>query len=286
MAAEGINIDADIHARLTALGQLPDDAFPLGEAALLLAASREPGLNTGPYERHLGRLADEVAELAGQTKGADIPPVRAQRDALVEVIARRYGYGGNESVFDDLDAANLARVIDTRRGLPVSLGIIYMDVCERLGWSMTGIDFPGRFVVRLSLGADRMILDLFEGAKELHPPDLRVMLKTMAGAEAELDPRFLQEMPARRVILRLEDNIRVRQMQAGDLAAAADTLQGMLLIAPDVGHLWREAGLLNARLDRIANAVAALENYLKCEPGQENGYEASKLLQELRARLN
>ena len=73
---------------------------------------------------------------------------------------------------------------------------------------------------------------------------------------------------------------------AGDLAAAADTLQGMLAIAPDVGHLWRESGLVNARLDRIANAVAALENYHKCEPGQENGYEASKLLQELRARLN
>lgn len=278
--------DAEVRARLTVLGQMPDDEFRLAEAALLLAASREPGLNIGPYERHLARLAEEVAEFAGQGAEADAPPVRQQRDALVEVIARRYGYGGNESVFDDLDAANLARVIDTRRGLPVALGIIYMDVCERLGWSMTGIDFPGRFVVRLSRGSDRMILDLFENAKELTPPDLRVMLKTMAGAEAELDPRYLGEMTARRVVLRLEDNIRVRQMQAGDLAAAADTLQGMLAIAPDVGHLWRESGLVNARLDRIANAVEALEEYLKCEPGQENGYEASKLLQELRARLN
>ena len=282
MASAPDDMEDATRAGLRELGRLDDAAFPMVAAALHLAALRQPGLNTGPYERHLERLASEVAEYAGPGDHS----LAEKHEALAQVIDRRYGYGGNESVFEDLDAANLARVIDTRRGLPVALGVIYMDVCRRLGWVMVGLDFPGRFLVRLEDAGGRMILDLFEDCRELSPPDLRAMLKTLAGAEAELQPRFLSEMTPRQVLLRLEDNIRVRQMQRGDLAAAADTLSLMLLVAPEAGHLWREAGIVNARLERIASAVEALEEYLKCAPGEENGYEASLLLQELRAKLN
>ncbi|PIW29696.1 MAG: hypothetical protein COW30_04515 [Rhodospirillales bacterium CG15_BIG_FIL_POST_REV_8_21_14_020_66_15] len=283
MTADRTNGMADgIRRTLETIGRTADEDFPLAGAALALAAARQPGLNTGPYERHLARLADDVADHAGPGE----PPLALKHEALVQVLDRRYGYGGNESVFEDLDAANLARVIDTRRGLPVALGIVYMEVCRRLGWAMAGLDFPGRFLVRLEDAGGRMILDLFEGGRELSPPDLRGMLKTVAGAKAELRPRFLTEMTARQVVLRLEDNIRVRQMQKGDLAAAADTIDLMLLIAPGAGHLWREAGIVNARLERIASAVEALEEYLRFGPGGENGYEASLLLQELRAKLN
>ena len=272
----------DLRRALGEIGRRDDAGFPVADAALHLAAARLPGLNLGPYERHLARLTAEVADYAGP----GTPSLAGQYDALIQVIDRRYGYGGNESVFEDLDAANLARVIDTRRGLPVALGIVYMEVCNRLGWSLVGLDFPGRFLVRLEDAGGRMILDLFEGGRELMPPDLRGMLKTMAGADAELHPRYLSEMTARQVVLRLEDNIRVRQMQRGELADAADTIALMLLVAPDTGHLWREAGIVNARLDRVARAVEALEEYLKRAPGEENGYEASLLLQELRAKLN
>ncbi|MAN80929.1 MAG: hypothetical protein CMM77_07095 [Rhodospirillaceae bacterium] len=282
MAVSGSALADDILQTLSDIGRTADADFPIAKAALYLAAARLPGLNLGPYERHLERLTKEVADYAGP----GTPTLADQYEALVQVIDRRYGYGGNESVFDDLDAANLARVIDTRRGLPVALGIVYMEVCNRLGWSLVGLDFPGRFLVRLDCSGERKILDLFEGGRELLPPDLRGMLKTMAGADAELQPQYLSEMTARQVVLRLEDNIRVRQMQRGDLADAADTLALMLTIAPDAGHLWREAGIVNARLDRVVSAVEALEAYLKCAPGEENGYEASLLLQELRAKLN
>lgn len=282
MAVSGGALADDILQTLGDIGRTTDADFPIAKAALYLAAARLPGLNLGPYERHLERLTKEVADYAGP----DTPVLADQHDALVQVIDRRYGYGGNESVFEDLDAANLARVIDTRRGLPVALGVVYIEVCNRLGWSMVGLDFPGRFLVRLELAGERRILDLFEGGRELTPPELRSMLKTMAGADAELQPQYLSEMTARQVVLRLEDNIRVRQMQRGDLADAADTLSVMLLIAPEASHLWREAGIVNARLDRVASAVEALEAYLKCAPGEENGYQASLLLQELRAKLN
>ena len=281
-AHPGTELEESLRRALTEMGQTPDDAFPMFAASLHLAAARQPGLNLGPYERHMERLVGEVRDYAGPG-GATM---KLKHEALVQVIDRRYGYGGNESVFEDLDAANMARVIDTRRGLPVALGVIYIEVCRRLGWRMVGLDFPGRFLVRLDDGPERIVLDLYEDGKEMTPPELRTMLKTMAGAEAELHPRYLAEMTDREVLLRLEDNIRVRQMQRGELTAAADTIELMLMIAPDAEHLWREAGIINARLERFASAVAALEEYLKRGPGGENGYEASLLLQELRAKLN
>ena len=208
------------------------------------------------------------------------------REALVEVLARRYGYGGNDAVFDDLEAADLTRVIDRRRGLPVALGILYLHVCEEVGWPLVGIDFPGRFLMRLGDGAGRLMVDPFDDLQVLAAPDLRALLKAVSGPDAELTPDRMAEMTGRRVILRLEDNIRLRQMQRGDLADAAETLDAMLLVAPGVDFLWREAGLVNARLGHLQRAVAALETYLAQAPGAEQGYQVSLLLQELRARLN
>lgn len=274
--------EPDIRDRLREIGDAPDDAFPLSEAALCLAHARRPGLNLSPYRRHLDRLTAEVRAHAGEER----PAVDGMREALVQVLARRYGYGGNDSAFEDLAAADLARVIDRRIGLPVALGILYIEVATRLGWPLAGVDFPGRFVVRLGAGTDVRVIDLFDGPTDLDAPALRALLKAVAGPEAELEPRFLEAMTPRRVLLRLEDNIRVRQMRRGDLAGAAETLEGMLLVAPGAGHLWREAGLVNARLDRLQTAVAQLEEYLKRAPGADGGYQASLLLQELRARLN
>lgn len=275
-------MDAETRDRLAAIGDTPDDAFPLFEAALWLARARRPDLNPAPYRRHLDRLTEEVRAHADEAR----PSTEAMREALVQVLARRYGYGGNEAAFEDLDAADIARVVDRRIGLPVALGILYIEVCARLGWPLSGIDFPGRFVVRLGAGPDTRLIDLFDGPRDLDAPALRGVLKAVAGPQAELEPRHLEVMTPRRVVLRLEDNIRVRQMQRGQLAAAADTLEAMLLVAPGAGHLWREAAMVNARLDRIQTAVAQLEEFLRRAPGGDGGYQTSLLLQELRARLN
>jgi len=275
-------VDAETRGRLRDIGEIPDDAFPLFDAALWLARARRPGLNLAPYRRHLDRVTAEVRDHAGEAR----PATALMREALVQVVARRYGYGGNDSAFEDLEAADLPRVIDRRFGLPVALGVLYIEVAARLGWPLCGIDFPGRFVVRLGAGGDVRVIDLFDGPRDLDAPALRQVLKAVAGPETELEPRFMAEMTGRRVVLRLEDNIRVRQMQRGDLAGAADTLEAMLLVAPGAGHLWREAGLVNAQLERIQTAAAQLEEYLRRAPGADGGYQTSLLLQELRARLN
>lgn len=271
-----------LRERLEAVGALADADIDLAETALALAGIERPRVSLAPYYRHLDRLAHEVG--AYMVGGPDKLEMRIE--ALVQVLAKRYGYAGTEEAFEDPDSANLTRVIDNRCGLPVALGILYLHAAQALGWPATGVDFPARFFVRLDCKGRRAILDPFDGGRQLTPRDLRAFFKAVAGNQAELTPEHYRSVGNREVLLRLQNNVKVRHLRAGHMAAALETVQTMLLLAPDKAPLWREAGLLNMRLDNVQAAVVSLEEYLNRSTSDPARYRASVLLQELRGRLN
>ncbi len=279
-----MRLPKNIRARLTKIGRSPDSDIDLGAAALVLASVDRPGVALEPYRRHLERLAGEVRTYVGGTEPT--VPLDLRIEALVQVIAKRYGYGGTETVFDDLDAANFMRVIDGRSGLPIALGILFIQTARSLGWAIDGLDFPGRFLVRLEAGGERRILDPFAGGAVLEPRDMRDMFKQVAGNHVELTPDHYREMGNRDILLRLQENIKSRMLRGDRPDDALEILEAMLLFAPDVAELWREAGLLHAKLDNIKDAVEALEEYLRLSGGESARYNTMVLLQELRARLN
>jgi regulator of sirC expression with transglutaminase-like and TPR domain len=279
-----VRLPADIRTRLVKIGQLPDQHIDLADAALILAAAERPGVSLDPYRRHLERLVADVRAYAGGTRPE--APLNLRIEALVQVIVRKYGYGGTESVFDDLEAANLMRVIDSRSGLPIVIGILFIHTARALGWPMQGLDFPGRFLVRIEADGKRRILDPFGGGRVLGAPDMREMFKAVAGNHVELTPNHYREMGNRDMLLRLQGNIKARLLRGERLYDAVETIEAMLLFAPASTELWREAGLLHARLDHVKDAVAALEEYMRQSGGDNARYNTSILLQELRTRLN
>jgi len=271
----------DIRALLVETGNHGEENIDLAETALILASAVRPGVSRAPYLRHLQVLVDEVADYAGGTRAE----LGRQVEALTQVIIKRYGYGATND-FDDLDAANLMRVIDTRSGLPVVLGILFIHVSGSLGWQVSGIAFPGRFLVRLEYNGTRTIIDPFANGRALTAQDLREMLKALSGNHAELAPKYYREMSARAILLRLQENIKTRLLREGRLEDALDVIETMLLFAPDTSYLWRECGLIQARLYRIREAVISLEEHLKRSTGVDACYSTSVLLQRLRAQLN
>ena len=88
------------------------------------------------------------------------------------------------------------------------------------------------------------------------------------------------------MLLSLQNDLKSGLLDEERFFDALDVIEAALMIAPDDAMLWREAGLLNARLDQIEAAVVALENFLRLDQGDEHRYRTSTLLQELRARLN
>ena len=271
-----------IEAELAGIGALGDDAaLDIGRAALALAALDYPDIDRAPYAAHLQDLVRGAAELApGDSDAA------AQAEALREILHRRHGYVGDDVTYDDPQNANLLRVIDRRRGLPVALGILYLHVARAQGWALAGLNFPGHFLLRLEARGERKILDPFRGGAELGPDALRALLKQMTGTDAALEPWHYRPVSCRDVLLRLQNNIKTRALQAGNGGRAAEVLRAMLLLAPAEAPFWRELGLIEAERGNLQSAVAALEACVSRATDARLQRDAAGLLQRLRQKLN
>nr|WP_184802391.1 transglutaminase-like domain-containing protein [Nitrospirillum iridis] len=273
---------------------MPDDHIDLAEAALALAAVSGAEGRLSPYRRHLASIAAAVAKRVAKAEADGAEPdaltledcLAALRTTLVDSM----GYEGDSATYEDPQNANLARVIDRRRGLPVALGILYIHAARAQGWDMVGLNFPGHFLVRLDHRGERAIIDPFGGGRALSVVDLRDLIKQTSGAAAELEPDHYAPVGNRDVLLRLHNNVKLLHMRGDRPDLAAEAVEAMLLMAPGQVSLWRECGLLQAQLGHISRAIAAFEIFM--DLGSRAGTsaqlldQAATLVQHLRNRLN
>jgi regulator of sirC expression with transglutaminase-like and TPR domain len=263
------------------LGAAGSPVLPIGEAALALASFERPRVGLSRYRQHLVALARDVGRHAGAAGD-----LAARAQALNEIILLKYGYSGDELTYDDLQNANLMRVVDRRKGLPVALGILYLHTARAQGWESVGLAFPGHFLVRLGEGAERLILDPFHGGQICEAAMLRELLKAMAGQEIELMPEHYAPVSDRDVLLRLQNNLKSRLLQAGRQEQAVRVVDTMLLLAPDLAELWHESGILHARLGNMLASVNALEEFVQRAPEGMARHQAAAFLQQLKSKLN
>ena len=276
------SFDLDQCARyLRELAALDSQVLPIGEAALALASFERPRIALARYRQHLAVLARDLGRHAGATGDLE---ERAQ--ALNEIILLKHGYSGDELNYDDLQNANLMRVVDRRKGLPVALGILYLHTARAQGWDSVGLAFPGHFLIRLAEGAERLILDPFHSGRICAAAELRELLKAMAGQEIELSPEHYAPVSDRDVLLRLQNNLKSRLLQAGRYERALGVVETMLMLAPDLVELWQEAGLLHARQGNIRAAVNAIQEFVIRAPEGTARHQAAAVLQQLKAKLN
>ena len=248
---------------------------------MTLASFERPRVPPTHYREHLQLLARDVGRHPGAAGDA-----AARARALNEIILLKYGYSGDALSYDDLQNANLMRVVDRRKGLPVALGILYMHAGRAQGWETVGLAFPGHFLVRLSDGPERLILDPFHGGRICTAAELRELLKATAGIDSELQSKHYAPVSDRDVLLRLQNNLKARLIQAERYERAVTVVEAMLMLAPELAELWHEAGLLHTRLGNMRSAAAALEQVvLRTSDGMAR-HQAAALLQQLRSKLN
>jgi len=273
----------DPRAALEAIGQLPDAEIDIADAALQLARVDAPDADWQAARARLSELARDAVAAA-----ADVPrdDLSARAGVLAGLIAGRHGYAGDSASYDDPANANLIRVTERKLGLPVSLGILWLHAARAAGWAAHGVDFPGHFLIALQGKTEKVMLDVFDGGTPLDAKDLRALIKRVEGQKAELRPSALQPMGTREVLLRLQNNIKIRRLRDNQLAEALACAEDMLRIAPDYAALWRETALINQRLDQVAAALRCFERFLKLVPQGEAASRARAAMDELRTRLN
>ena len=161
------------------------------------------------------------------------------------LLAERHFYRGDRETYDDRANANLIRVIERRRGLPVTLGILWLHAARAAGWQGHGLDMPGHFLIALGSPKRRLALDPFAGGGPLDDDDIRRLIRQVAGADAEPMPQHVAPMADRAILLRLQNNILIRRLRAGEITGAIACVEDMRRIAP--GH----APALEARIAEL-----------------------------------
>ncbi len=266
---------------LREIGQRQDAEIDLADAALLLGAIEKSDLDLAPYRAHLAQLADDMRAAAGPTES-----VERQAAHFSEVLAGRHRYRGDAETYDDMRNANLIDVIDRRQGLPVALGILYLHAGRAYGADIDGLNFPSHFLIRLSGRGQRTILDPFNRGRPMAAEDLRRRLKDLHGPDAEIAPTHYAPVDNRDVLIRLQNNIKLRAIAAGDLARAIGVMEAMTLLAPDRSDLWWELAILDSRSGNLKRAIATLERFLDERPAARGRNELEDLLQRLRGRVH
>ena len=279
-AGESYADPSDLERALEGLVGEPGEKIDIAEAALLLAALDRPRVG-------LDRYREQLTEMTQATEGlAACIDANAAATMLVETVAKSFGFRGDDLTYDDLQNANLIRVIDRRKGLPVALGILYLHVGRAHGWNMAGTNFPSHFLVSVEGKRSRALIDPFAGRVPEGANDVRTFLKVVAGKDAELTPDQVAPMSDRGVLLRLQNNIKARLAAQEKFADAAKVATRMVRLAPLNWQLARDAALLHARAGSYRAAQALLNGFAARNPAPEDRIAAEKLATKLGQALH
>ena len=231
---------------LIRLGLIDEDAISLDEAALAMALPDNPETDLDPYHAMLAEMAARLSNVGAE---ANSPHERA--DALSLVLAGEFGFDGDRDTYDAPANADMIRVLDRRRGLPVSLSILYVAAARRVGWTANALDVPGHVLVLVGEADDSVVVDPFRGGVLVDREQLVAMVSGSVSPESNAVQ--IAAMPNRSILLRMLLNQATRAEDAGKGGRALELYRRMNEFAPEAAYPWWQ----RARLELIDHDVVA-----------------------------
>lgn len=260
-------MNGEISERFHALARRTEARTGLAEGALVIAAEARPGVDIAASLRAVDELVDRV-------RPAVVPATSAGRAvaALNHALFEVEGFRGNQEQYDDLRNSFLDQVLVRRRGLPITLAILYVEVARQVGLEAYGVGFPGHFLAKVVGAGDathEIIVDPFFG-RVLTLDDCMDRLRAAAGERVAFDPEWVRAATPREIWVRMLNNLKLLYLRQGDGLSALGCFDRILLLDPDAAHELRDRGLLLERLECLHAAIEDLTAYLERMPHAED----------------
>jgi len=253
--------------RFTELVQGPEQALPLDEAALLIAAHAQPDLDVASELAVIDELAAGVAERT----------VDGWRHHLFVEL----GFSGSVKRYYDPANSFLNDVVRRRRGLPITLSVLGMEVGRRIGLHLEGVGMPGHFLLRHD--AD-LYVDPFDAGRLLDRAGCVDRFRAVNGPPAAFRPAYLDPIGPRSILGRMLNNLKAVYAGRGDVAALSwvfDLRRSLPGATPLEDREW--ARVLGAT-GRFVEAAEELEALVDILPEQEEPLLSEAFA--FRSRLN
>lgn len=255
----------------------PDPEIDLARAALLVAKEEYPQLPVDRYLARLDRLAEEVKDRLDDERA----PLVVLRQ-LLETLYERHGFRGNREAYYDPRNSFLNEVLDRGLGIPLTLGLVVLEVGRRLDLPLEGVSFPGHFLVRFEGEAVDVLVDPFDDGRLRFEDEAQELLDRVYGGMVRVRPSFLRAASRRDVLVRLLTNLKRIYTNVEDDVRALAVVERLLLLKPGAAREVRERGELLARLGRVSEAIEQLETYLDYAPGAADAERIRNLVRRLR----
>ena len=239
-----------------------DDQFPLLEAAASLAQDEYPDLDV---QQILGDVDQLLARLKRRLP-ADAPPLHRLR-SLNQFFFRDLSFGGNVNDYCDPDNSHLNVVLRTRRGIQISLAVLWIELAQGLGLHARGVCFPGHFMVKVNLPKGQVVIDPFTG-QSLSREELSERLEPYKRRNGLVDEfevplgLYLQAAPPRDIIARMLRNLKEIHRSQEDWQRLIAVQDRLVILLPDAWAEFRDRGLAHAEQGHSSQAVGDLETYL------------------------
>lgn len=279
-------MDPRLPPRLLDLLEADPDAVSLAELALLVAQGEYPHLDISHYLRLIEDIAMSIRQRLGpEADSAEI--IVAMNQRLFQEL--RYGAAGTD--YYDPRNSYLNEVMERRRGIPITLSILYIEVGRRLGLPVDGVAFPGHFLVKCDVPDGIVLLDPYHGGVTLDREDLQDRLREGRGEEVSdeaLDDMLVSASP-RDIVARILRNLKSIHLKAKQMEQALAVLMWLTEVLPGEAAERRDRGLVYQNLECFRAALADYEHYLEHLPDADDADAIRGRVVDMRraaARLN
>ena len=183
-----------------------EEAIPLFEAALSIAQDEDPAIDLNHSQLEMDKLAVRLKRRLPEDI-AHIPKLRLLNNFFYQEL----GFGGNLNDYYNPDNSYLHKVLASRRGIPISLAVIYMELASQIGLNVKGISFPGHFLMKLSVNSGEIILDPVNG-NSLSREELEERLEPyFSQGNSSNEPSltsYLNDASSRTILIRMLRNVK------------------------------------------------------------------------------
>lgn len=256
-----------------------DASFSVVEAAIAVAQDADPGLDPLAVVSQIDTLADRLR----RRMPPDAAPLHKLR-LLNRYFFQELGFAGNVNDYHDPRNSYLPAVLESRRGIPITLALLYAEMAGQVGLDASGVSFPGHFLVKLRMPRGEVVIDPFSGQSlSREELDERLMpYLRQRGLVGEFEAPlglFLQSAQPRDVIARLLRNLKEIHRSGGDWPRLLAVLDRLVILLPQAWDERRDRGLVHAELGDTAQAAADLRAYLHhCPEADDAGAVQDHLL--------
>lgn len=221
-----------------------------------------PDLDIASYLHKVNDLAQDARDSIGMSSASN-----SKAKELAEFLYYTQNIRGNVDTYTDPRNSFLNEVIDRKKGIPITLSILYVAIAKRLGLKAEGVALPGHFIVGVDFDESVDYIDPFNGEK-LTVRDCARLVRATTGFTGVFKPEWLNPASPKTVIIRLLNNLRINYINEQSWNEAASTLQLLREIDGDTQQYLRDEGIILLNQGEIRQAATLLEQYVQINPDQ------------------